>query len=230
MTTTLKVTLGAGKTLQAVLTRRPVRTSMSHLRPVESARRQERKRCRPGRFRQRDQQGRERPACSGSTSSTTAARRRRTRYKLKLTFLVPGPNLRPPPPKPGLFSRFSHRCFCSPLFGRSGGGTFAHGAKCWQKTVNEYLAELPADRREVIATLRELIVANLPAGYSEAMQRDDRLRRSAFAPSQHPQWAATRRPAALAAQKGIHVAETSDVSVYGDRRSCAWFVAEHERR
>ncbi|MGH7481449.1 MAG: DUF1801 domain-containing protein [Longimicrobiales bacterium] len=35
--------------------------------------------------------------------------------------------------------------------------------------VEDYLDELPADRRAVVAAVREVIVANLPAGYREAM-------------------------------------------------------------
>lgn len=37
-------------------------------------------------------------------------------------------------------------------------------------TVEQYLAELPADRREAIARVREVVNANLPAGYAEGMQ------------------------------------------------------------
>jgi uncharacterized protein YdhG (YjbR/CyaY superfamily) len=36
-------------------------------------------------------------------------------------------------------------------------------------TVQEYLEVLPADRREVISKLREVIMANLPKGFSEEM-------------------------------------------------------------
>ena len=36
-------------------------------------------------------------------------------------------------------------------------------------TVEAYLAELPPERREVIATVRALVNANLPDGYVEAM-------------------------------------------------------------
>ena len=36
-------------------------------------------------------------------------------------------------------------------------------------TPAEYLAELPDDRRDFVATIREEILANLPAGYQEAM-------------------------------------------------------------
>jgi hypothetical protein len=36
-------------------------------------------------------------------------------------------------------------------------------------TVQEYLAELPEERRTVISTIRDLIVQNVPAGYQEMM-------------------------------------------------------------
>jgi hypothetical protein len=37
------------------------------------------------------------------------------------------------------------------------------------RTVDEYLASLPDDRREVLATVRDVVVANLPPGYAESM-------------------------------------------------------------
>ena len=37
-------------------------------------------------------------------------------------------------------------------------------------TVEEYLAELPEDRREAIAAVRDTIVKNLPKGYEETVQ------------------------------------------------------------
>ena len=37
-------------------------------------------------------------------------------------------------------------------------------------TVEDYLAELPEDRRAAISAVREVILANLPAGYEERMQ------------------------------------------------------------
>ena len=36
-------------------------------------------------------------------------------------------------------------------------------------TIEQYLAELPDDRREAIETVRQLILKNLPEGYEEAM-------------------------------------------------------------
>lgn len=37
------------------------------------------------------------------------------------------------------------------------------------RTVDEYVAELPEERREIISSLRELIRKHLPAGYEEVM-------------------------------------------------------------
>jgi uncharacterized protein YdhG (YjbR/CyaY superfamily) len=37
------------------------------------------------------------------------------------------------------------------------------------KTVEEYLAALPEERREVVGKVREMILANLPEGYRETM-------------------------------------------------------------
>ena len=38
------------------------------------------------------------------------------------------------------------------------------------ETVDEYLAELPEERRDAIAAVRKVILANLPDGYQEMMQ------------------------------------------------------------
>jgi len=38
------------------------------------------------------------------------------------------------------------------------------------RSVDEYLSELPADRREALSALRELILKHLPRGYEEEMQ------------------------------------------------------------
>lgn len=37
-------------------------------------------------------------------------------------------------------------------------------------TVEEYLAELPEDRRAAISAIRDVVLANLPKGYEETMQ------------------------------------------------------------
>ena len=36
--------------------------------------------------------------------------------------------------------------------------------------VDAYLKSLPADRREVVATLRDLVLKNLPKGYEESLE------------------------------------------------------------
>ena len=38
------------------------------------------------------------------------------------------------------------------------------------KAVQDYLAALPEDRREIVETVRATILANLPAGYEEGME------------------------------------------------------------
>jgi hypothetical protein len=42
-------------------------------------------------------------------------------------------------------------------------------ARSTAATVEEYLAELPEDRRAVVAAARELVLRHLPAGYQESM-------------------------------------------------------------
>jgi hypothetical protein len=41
---------------------------------------------------------------------------------------------------------------------------------CAASTIDEYLAGLPEDRRAVLSSLRNTILANLPEGYEERMQ------------------------------------------------------------
>jgi hypothetical protein len=41
--------------------------------------------------------------------------------------------------------------------------------KSTTSTVQEYLDSLPADRRAVIAAVREVVLHHLPAGYQETM-------------------------------------------------------------
>ncbi len=38
------------------------------------------------------------------------------------------------------------------------------------KTVDQYLAELPDDRREALQAVRAVVLKNLPKGYEEGMQ------------------------------------------------------------
>ena len=94
-------------------------------------------------------------------------------------------------------------------------------------TVDEYLAELPADRRAVVSTLRDLIVANLPPGYSEGMLYG--MIGYAIPLSRYPN-TYNGQPlaiAGLASQKG-HLSLYL-MSVYGDPALCAWFVDQHQK-
>ena len=43
-------------------------------------------------------------------------------------------------------------------------------AKSKAESVEEYLAELPKDRRAALATVRQVILDNLPDGYEEALR------------------------------------------------------------
>lgn len=42
-------------------------------------------------------------------------------------------------------------------------------AKSAAATVEQYLAELPAERREIVAAMREMILRHLPVGYQETI-------------------------------------------------------------
>ena len=46
-----------------------------------------------------------------------------------------------------------------------------HGLmKIKAKTIDEYLEKLPADRRDALQKVRQIILQNLPEGYSEVLQ------------------------------------------------------------
>ena len=89
-------------------------------------------------------------------------------------------------------------------------------------TVEDLLAALPADRRQVVDSVRELVNAHLPEGYEEGVQYG-----MIYPPGYHPD---PRQPLpymALAAQKqhfslymmGLYVASSAD----GDTADVAWF-------
>jgi hypothetical protein len=81
-------------------------------------------------------------------------------------------------------------------------------------TVAEYLASLPADRRQAIAAVRDTIRANLPDGYVEAM---DWGMISYRIPLERYPDTYNRKPlmyAALASQKGYMVVYLS--AIYAD--------------
>jgi hypothetical protein len=88
-------------------------------------------------------------------------------------------------------------------------------------TVKAYLAQLPADRRAAIAAVRDVINANLPAGYEEGMQYG---MIGWYVPlSRYPE-TYNGQPlgiAALASQKSYMALYL--VGVYGDPDLAAWF-------
>ena len=91
-------------------------------------------------------------------------------------------------------------------------------------TVKQYLAELPADRREAIAAVRAVILKNLPKGYAEGMQHGMIgyfVPHSVYPPGYHCDPKQPLPFAGLASQKNhmaIHL-----MCVYGDADHEAWF-------
>jgi len=94
------------------------------------------------------------------------------------------------------------------------------------KTVPEYLNELPPDRLEVIETVRDVILDNLPEGYEEAMNWGMITYQVPI--SRYPD-TYNKKPlmmAALASQKN-HMAVYL-TGVYADDKSRDEFVAAYE--
>ncbi|MHC4091185.1 MAG: DUF1801 domain-containing protein [Planctomycetota bacterium] len=92
------------------------------------------------------------------------------------------------------------------------------------QTVNQYLAELPDDRREVLQAIRAVILKNLPKGYEEGMLYGAIayfVPHSVYPPGYHCD---PRQPlpfAGLASQKN-HMS-LSLMCVYDDQEHEAWF-------
>ena len=94
-------------------------------------------------------------------------------------------------------------------------------------TVDQYLAELPADRRAVISAVRDVVNANLPAGYLEGMHYGMigwYVPLEKFPDTYNGQ---PIGPAALAAQKNYNALYLQ--TVYGDRALEAWFKAAFKK-
>ena len=92
-------------------------------------------------------------------------------------------------------------------------------------TVEAYLAELPAERREAIETVRRTILANLPDGYEEQMSFG--MIGYVVPLSRYPD-TYNKQPlalAALASQKR-HMAVYLN-NVYGDPATLEWFTAAY---
>lgn len=95
------------------------------------------------------------------------------------------------------------------------------------KTVDEYLAELPGDRREAIETVREEILRNLPEGYEETMQYG--MIGYVIPLSRYPD-TYNKQPlgvAALASQKNYMSVYLHNV--YADADSEQWFTEEYKK-
>ena len=92
-------------------------------------------------------------------------------------------------------------------------------------TVNQYLDELPPDRREAISTVRDVILENLPDGYVEAMRWgmiSYEIPLERFPNTYNGQPAGV---ASLAAQKNYNTIYL--LNVYGDREK--WFKGEYRK-
>jgi hypothetical protein len=90
------------------------------------------------------------------------------------------------------------------------------------RTVDEYLAELPPDRRAAIAAVRKVILGNLPKGYEETMQYG---MISYVVPLKRYPVTYNKQPlgiAALASQKNYMSVYL--MSVYGDKETERWFT------
>ena len=91
------------------------------------------------------------------------------------------------------------------------------------KTVKQYLAELPADRRAIIQALRTVILKNLPKGYKEGMMYGAigyYVPHSIYPPGYHCDPKIPLPFAGMASQKNY--ISISLMCVYGDRDHEAW--------
>ena len=92
------------------------------------------------------------------------------------------------------------------------------------KTVNQYLAELPADRRAVMKAVRAVVLKNLPKGYVESMQYGAIgyfVPHSIYPPGYHCDPTQPLPFAGLASQKN-HMAIYL-MCIYSDAGHDAWF-------
>jgi hypothetical protein len=93
-------------------------------------------------------------------------------------------------------------------------------ARSCATTVEEYLQELPADRRAVIAAVREVVLRNLPEGYREAMNW------GMISYEVPPE----RSPAALKGQPLSYAALAAQKNYYALYLMCVYASAERGKR
>ena len=94
------------------------------------------------------------------------------------------------------------------------------------QTADQYLAELPPDRREAISAVRSVILDHLPEGYQEAMQFD---MIGYVVPLERYPETYNRQPlsyAALASQKNYMTLYL--MNVYGDEETQRWFTERYK--
>lgn len=94
------------------------------------------------------------------------------------------------------------------------------------ETVDEYLAELPDDRREAISRVREVVLANLPEGYVETMNWGMITYEVPLATFPDTYNGKPLMYAALASQKR-HMAVYL-TSIYSDEDTVDWFRESYE--
>ncbi len=95
------------------------------------------------------------------------------------------------------------------------------------KTVEEYLEELPEDRRAVVSEVRDVIVKNLPTGYQETMNWG--MIAYEIPLERYPD-TYNKKPLmymALAAQKNHYAVYSS--GVYMDPAGESWLASEFEK-
>lgn len=94
------------------------------------------------------------------------------------------------------------------------------------QTVDEYLDELPAERKEAIATVRKVVLDHLPDGYREAMQYG---MISYVIPLETYADTYNRQPlayASLASQKNYMSLYL--MNIYGDTETEQWFTERYK--
>ncbi len=92
------------------------------------------------------------------------------------------------------------------------------------KTVDQYLADLPDDRREALQAVRAVVLKNLPKGYEEGMQYGMIgyfVPHSVYPPGYHCDPKQPLPFAGLASQKN-HMSIYL-MCIYGDQQHTAWF-------
>jgi hypothetical protein len=97
-------------------------------------------------------------------------------------------------------------------------------------TVKEYLQELPADRKEMISTLRQLMLDNLPKGFSETMgygMIGYVVPHTLYPPGYHCDRSKPLPFINIASQKNFIA--FYHMGLYADKPLYNWFIAEYAK-